>query len=351
MGLKRLKHRVKTFFLNRRLTQYKYVHLMFNDKFTAPMVEFFNKTFNPSEHIFLVKHFYQEFPMPRGENVVVVKSYKGCSFKKNQKVFCHSLFDYEVVKYLYAHPDILKEKAYWVIWGGDLYNAPRDEVNDFVRSNFKGYSPDVDQEVAMKNYHLEGKPFYSAVVCAFPTKGEMTEHVTPTSHDGVRVQINNSCDRSTLEILDQLARFKDEKLRVYTILSYGQMDYKEAILEKGRELFGEKFEPIEEYLAPEAYTQHMADIDILILNQNRQQGLGNVRLCLQMGKKVFIREDVTPYTWLRNAGLPVANTCALASMAFEDFCAYPERATAIETARDFYDIKKQIVAWQEVLDA
>ena len=53
--------------------------------------------------------------------------------------------------------------------------------------------------------------------------------------------VNNSADFTTLEMFDILAKYKDEDIHVYTVLSYiskGQEDYRLKIMQKGYETFG-----------------------------------------------------------------------------------------------------------------
>ena len=40
----------------------------------------------------------------------------------------------------------------------------------------------------------------------------------PIKHDGLRIQINNSCDESTLEMLEILSKFKDENITITYII-------------------------------------------------------------------------------------------------------------------------------------
>lgn len=149
--------------LQNRVEASKFVHLMFNDKFGKPFVDFLNANFDTKDHLVLCKKWF-EFPFPQGENVVDISRYEGLDFSKNDKVICHSLFDGELIDYLYAHKDTLQQRAYWCIWGGDLYEPIKDEKNDFVRENFRGYISDVDGDidVLQQKYSIKNKFFYRA---------------------------------------------------------------------------------------------------------------------------------------------------------------------------------------------
>ena len=139
--------------INERLHNAKYVHIMHNDKFIKPFVDFLNRNFDKEEHLVLCKRWCKQFSFPEGKNVIEINSLADLKFENVEKIFCHSLFDDELVKYLYKHKNILKEKAYWVIWGGDLYNAQRDEINDYVRCNFKAYINKCDESVCREKYN------------------------------------------------------------------------------------------------------------------------------------------------------------------------------------------------------
>lgn len=125
MGIaKKIKRYLEKRRLNKRIAQVKYAHLMFNDKFNKPFVDFLNRNFNPKEHLILCKRLFSEFPFPDGENVVEIKSYKGLVFKNGGKVICHSLFDCELVDYLFTHKDVLQQKRTGS-YGGGTYIMPR----------------------------------------------------------------------------------------------------------------------------------------------------------------------------------------------------------------------------------
>lgn len=307
--------------------QYRFIHIMFNDKFGKAWVDFVNKNFDTEEHLFLCKRCFDEFPFPQGKNVVEIKSLQGLDFSNAEKIFCHSLFDSELVEYLYAHQDILKQKAYWIIWGGDLYEALRDEKNDFVRENFKGYITDVDGDkvILEKKYTAnKNKKFYHAAY-TFPVSQEMVNNAKDTlsqranSNKAIVIQINNSCDKSTLEILDILSRFKDENIIIKMILSYGSLEFKEQIISKAHTMFGDKFQFIDTILSPQEYAKYVSQNDVLVYNQNRQQGLGNSFLALQFGTKLYIRSEISTYEHLSDKGCVVFDTHKIPQMNFSEF--------------------------------
>lgn len=305
--INKIKEKRKAKRINKIIRRYKFIHIMDSDKFAKPFVDFLNRNFDMKEHLVLCKRTDRdEFPFPHGENVIEIKTLLYLKFKNNEKVFFHSLFNHESVKYLYKHKDILKEKAYWQIWGGDLYNAPRDKKNDFVRENFRAYITDVDNDkvVLEKRYATrKNKKVYHATY-TFPVTINMIQQAKDSlkKRNATIIQINNSCDDSTLEMLDILSKFKMKNIIVKTILSYGKLEFKQAIIDKGNAIFGDKFEFIDMILPPQDYAKYVSENDVLILNQNRQQGLGNAFLALAFGTKLYIRSEISTYDYLIQNG-------------------------------------------------
>ena len=293
----KIKNKITKYKKIRKLKHAKYIHLMFNDKFNVPLVNFINKYFDTSEHFFLCKRSFKEFSMPVGDNVLEVRTYKKDYWKKLKfdKIICHSLFDGEIVDILYNNKEWLS-KAYWGIWGGDLYEAPRDKKNDYVRSHFKGYLTVPDRQETIARYGTNNNFFETFAI--FPINKEMLDNVVLDNHNYIQIQINNSCDKSTLEVLDSLSRFKNENIKLCTILSYGDLTYKDVILQKGKEIYGDKFFAILDYLSPQDYVNHLASNDIMIFNQNRQQGGGNILASLYLGKKIFIKKEISEFKHL-----------------------------------------------------
>lgn len=328
--------------INKVIGRYRFIHIMHNDKFNKPFVDFLNRNFDTKEHLVLCKRTCDEFPFPQGENVIEIKMFRYLSFKRVEKVFFHSLFDHESIKYLYKHKDILQEKAYWQIWGGDLYNAPRDEKNDFVRENFRGYITDVDGDRAVleKRYATrKNKKFYHATY-TFPVTLDMIDKAKNSlkKRNATIIQINNSCDESTLEMLDILSKFKDENIIIKTILSYGKLEFKEQIIDKGNAIFGNKFEFIETILSPQEYAKYVSENDVLVLNQNRQQGLGNSFLALAFGAKLYIRSEISTYDYLISNGNKVFDSTQIAQMGFAEFIAIDKetRQSNIQNSSKFF---------------
>jgi hypothetical protein len=74
---------------------------------------------------------------------------------------------------------------------------------------------------------------------------------------------------------------------------------------KGKNMFVEKFIPLTEFMDNEKYIQFLNNIDVAIFAHNRQQAMGNIISLLGMGKKVYMRKDITPWALFSEIGVKV----------------------------------------------
>ena len=317
----------------KRMKSVKYVHLMYNEKFNKPFVDFLNKYFDSEEHFIICRNFCDKL-VPTGSNVALVKTYWGFNLRlPNIKwIYAHSLFDGQVLEYLYYHRQILS-KTCWIVWGGsDPFFQRRDKYVMKVCPYFGMYSVGTDTRNLKGLYAPQGV-FVNPGGYQFPISKETMDKLlskprNDTDGKPVVIQINHSRDESTLEMLQLLARFKDENLIVRTVLSYSpsnQMKYKEEIIACGERLFGKKFIPVLDFMDAEHYAASLFENDILVMNQPRSQGLGNIVASLYLGTKVFIRSDVSSYRALRDEGAIIHDTLSIKDISWDEFVRHPQQ--------------------------
>lgn len=342
----RLVHLLSVWKARKLLRKAKYVHLIDNDKFGKPFVEFLNRNFSTDEHVVLCKR-TTNHPFPEGPNVLEIHNYFGLDLDRDniEKIICHSLLVPKTVDYLYKHLDVQRRKAFWLIWGADLYKAKRDEKNDTLRRNFKGYIGAIDRHYARAKYGISGDFFdlhlyaVNQIPLRYLLAAKGNKSVKP------RIQINNSCDASTIEAMKALARHAG-KIVVTTILSYGDMKWKDEIIELGNKLFGDDFEPITEYMNAQDFSEFLKGVDVYVLNQRRQQGVTTLVAHLELGHKAYIREDVTTYRYLHEHGVDIGDSCKLRDMTLEEVLYYPEvsRQRARKVCRELWLDEKLVAA-------
>jgi hypothetical protein len=301
------------------------LHIAGCDKFIPPFVEFVKEHFDFDQHEFLLTDGMASHELKSEPNVFLYKRlirkrlmyYSRAVIKMHQakKVIFHGLFDIRLVYILFFMPWLLK-KCYWIIWGGDLY-APQFaektwkwKVKEFFRraviknmghlvTYIKG-----DYKLAQKWYGASGQ--YHE--CFMYTSNLYKEYdVTKKQHSVVNIMVGNSADpmNNHFEVFDKLEAFKDDEIQIYVPLTYGNKDYAQQVIAEGKQRFGEKFKPLTEHMPFEKYLEFLGLIDIAIFNHRRQQAMGNTITLLGLGKKVFLRTDVTQWDFFKNHGIEV----------------------------------------------
>lgn len=304
---------------------------MHNDKFISSYIEFINQNFNMNEHYFFIFGgiLKKEMPIPNYLNIKYIEKpkIKNIFLKilitvpllyynllkkmiKSEKIYFHSLFDERIILFLFIFRKFLK-KSNWIIWGGDLYcyeKRRKDlkyflwyKIEDYVKSNVAYVNTLVpqDYEVAKKYYKIKGK--YKRALYTSKNNFDFIDKLKPDIKKEIYVQIGNSADPSNkhFEILDTLKKFKKEKIKIFSILSYGgDQKYINKVIEYGNNIFGTKFIPIVDFLSRDKYWQYLINIDILIFNHKRQQGLGNIAMLSYFEKKIYLRDDISSWDYL-----------------------------------------------------
>ena len=93
----------------------------------------------------------------------------------------------------------------------------------------------------------------------------------------IMVLVGNSGDPSNnhIDIYKALTKIKGD-FKVLSFLTYGKTDYIKNIMARGYDILGEKFIPITDHMAREEYFHFIENIDVVIMNHYRQQGVGNI---------------------------------------------------------------------------
>ncbi|WP_309499589.1 TDP-N-acetylfucosamine:lipid II N-acetylfucosaminyltransferase [Sulfurovum sp.] len=312
------------------MKSYKIVHIINNDKFIKPFMEFIENNFEGNEHLFVFLYGGDErnFPIPKANNVININNkYIG---KKNilrlakvlnqlmlnaEKVILHGLFSYDLINYLYLHQKFLK-KCYWVMWGGDLYShvlSSKTIGNAFGRHRKKTVIRRIvglityikgDYELAQKWYGAQGE-YYECFM--YPSNLYKEYGMKPKEHSTITIQVGNSADPTNnhIEVFNKLEKYKYKDIKIIVPLSYGNQDYAKEVIEQGKKIFGVKLVPLTEFIPFDKYLDILSNIDIAIFNHNRQQAMGNIITLLGLGKKVYMRHDITPWKMFEDTGINV----------------------------------------------
>ena len=312
----------------------KNLHIMPNDKFNKEFIEFINKNFNKEEHYFLLisvpsskvynisedtnlNVFNYEFKTPKKSilrapllAIQLIKFYKILYLlsKKAEKIFFHDASNYQI-PFLYFFRKILK-KSYYLIWSTEkskyeskfLFN----KMFKYVKGNFKGYITMLEEDytIIQTDYNATGKLFKCF---AYPSNIYKRINFKETNKDSLYIQIGNSAQlcNNHIEIFDILKKYRDENIKLFCILSYGDEGELENIISYGKNVFGDKFIPVTEYMEYSKYMEFLAKIDIAIFGHDIHKALGNITSLLSMKKTVYLKRKISTYKTLSELGIKI----------------------------------------------
>lgn len=235
---------------------------------------------------------------------------------KAKKIIIHSLASPFLLLYLFLLPNLAR-KAYWAIWGKDLYffkiiKKPRlhHKIYEFFRKRvIKRISNIIS--ISHRDVALAKKWYGSTAMIhhcfGYPSNcyKEFSKHIKRTNT--ILILVGNSADPSNnhFEAFSMIEKFKDEDIKVITLLSYGDHRYAKKVIKTGKALFGKKFIAIEKLLPLTSYYNLLATVDIGIFAHKRQQAMGAIISLLGMKKKVYLRKDITTWGTLFDLGITV----------------------------------------------
>lgn len=303
----------------------KILHLGHATVFLPPFIKKMGEEqFNKNQHAFFLDQSIATHSVIESKNVKLFN--KGImknfllllnltfTMNKSDKIFLHGLFCPKIILVVFFMPWVLN-KTYWVIWGADLYAYKYQ----------KGWKKKIKylfiSRIAKKVGHMVTyiKGDYENAVRWFGSKAEyhecfmyksniFKEYSLPESSDNViNILLGNSADPTNFhqEIFSKIQRVNDKNIKIYVPLSYGDELYAKEIIKVGREFFDKKISFITEIMPFELYLDFLAKIDVVLFNHPYQQGMGNTITLLGLGKKVYMRSDVTQWKLFKDLGISV----------------------------------------------
>lgn len=298
------------------------LHLFgWDKKFFLPFRDLIHEHFADGRHQFIVFGDVTEDDVPASPDTRVMpnilKNSVGMTMAMNKadKIIIHGFFNNHLFYLLAMQPWFLK-KCYWVMWGGDLYihEAPvkdwRWKKNELFRhyifkriGHFITYIKG-DYELARRWYGAKGEYHHCLM---YPSNVYKQFCLPPKQGETTNILAGNSAGPTNNheEIFDKLTAYKQDNIQIFCPLSYGPTDNAEHIAKLGKEMFGEKFTPLLEFMPVDKYIELLGQIDIAVFAHRRQQGMGNIIKLLGLGKKVYMRSDITPWAIFDELGVKV----------------------------------------------
>ncbi|HEX4058514.1 MAG TPA: TDP-N-acetylfucosamine:lipid II N-acetylfucosaminyltransferase, partial [Galbitalea sp.] len=173
-----------------------------------------------------------------------------------------------------------------------------------ARSTYFSAPVPVDEQVFRSRFpQFRGR--YSQLNYASLEETFTTASRAKSKSGGVLIGNSASPTNNHLDAFELLACQDLGERRVIVPLSYGSAAYRDVIVQRGTELFGANFLPLIERMPLDEYNEVVGNCDTIIMNQRRQQALGNIGTALYAGAGIFLDEVNPLYGFLKQQGVSV----------------------------------------------
>lgn len=239
-----------------------------------------------------------------------------------------------------APPEI---KFVWALWGGEVYcrtpefydhsNIANTEA-EHLRQEFEWLQRKEHGPFSHNNYPALRLAFSKIKlnICALEDElrlfksrmpylnagwAQWSYNTLPDHYDkpnGINIILGNSASpmNNHIPMLELLSRHDLTGRQVIVPLSYGDMTYARQVIQVGKQLLGDHFHPLTDFMELDAYRELMLTCNIMIMNHIQERGFGTLMMALNNGISAVLRPDSVIYNILKPLNLKIFSTAELA---------------------------------------
>lgn len=321
----------------------KILHLFRSSQFTEGFIKTINKYSTGYDHTFLV---YGTAFLPDDLGYLYEKNvrYVAAMYRELRKpllseyfdsfdqIIYHGIFDSCILSFFF-NSRILLPKLFLYFWGGDIPLLGTEEEKTIKKSVIHEAAGIIvivesDYKKIVDIYQPCGK-YFCMQYCSEQQLYFMKKYLSPhhrEKKDEIFIQLGNSATKTNnhIEILKILEKFKNEKIRIYLPLAYGDIEYAKKVIEYGKQIFGDKIVVQTEMVTMEEFIKVLAKMDIGIFAMDRQQALGSIYMLAMNGSKLYVKWKSQLDNFLSDElKCQVSHVEDIISMDFEKFIAMP----------------------------
>lgn len=169
--------------------------------------------------------------------------------------------------------------------------------------------------------------------------------------EAIYIQVNHRADRilNHKEVLSRLYAYKDENIRVFVPLCYGDKEYGDEIEEYALKLFGSKAICPREVMPYDEYMAYLMRVDIFIMNSERQVGLGNIHPMIRMQKKIYMPESSVLFKYFNQYGNGIQDVKMIGKERYSDLIKDVDMNALCEHVNDYLNVDS-IHEWRGIFD-
>lgn len=340
------------------------LHFVDDNIFINGAIQLFEK-YAPSQNIFIVNSDTSTVRnVVPSERIIVMRLMGLNNYTKIKKIvedhkinfiYVHFLRGIKAV-YINKIKENIPVKTFWIFYGADLYdllyrdygyqlydaaeikkyNPVQEKAVSIVKKAiFYAVGKTTEKEAIMKfignldyfcfwnTYDFELlKKYYKTGAAFIPFlyfNALSINHHPLSLKRKIRIVINNSASPTGnhITLLNKIHQIDTEQTieKLIVPLSYGNQVIREQTLKLGTQLFGDRFNPLVEFMPKDAYFKLFEEVSVAFFGARRQEAAGNIFQLLDRGVKIFLRNDNNMIDFLRDKGYRVfsfeddLNTC------------------------------------------
>lgn len=308
--------------------RYKYIHVFPALVFMRFFYEMIEESDDITQHLFFINWYRQEdlfkmYPFICGKNIknnnilILSDLYEFVDpyidgkninevffsnkmeeiFEAADKIILHSAYMKVAGRKLFGEiADKMGEKMCWTCFGTDgYYEEDNPIVNEVIRKVKMPYAapariPDIQQ-----NYKIPIKEMNATY--SYISKSVLKNDIEKSNEDNcIKILLGHSAVDYGNHIygLKLLEKYRNENIKIYCPLSYTHTGgvYSKGVIEKGKEIFGDKFIPILEYIEPNDYYAFLRTINVAILPLTRLAAGTTLTYLSAIGKKIYMSKEL-----------------------------------------------------------
>jgi len=324
----------------------KYLHICTGANYVTVngFTKLINENFDPSEHLFLISD-QESNPLQKVskyENVVFLPNADTENIEELFKymavcnhIFFHSMgFSWRFQKRMLKDKALMR-KSTWVEWGADLFDwktANKNKIKEIIVNGvLKSWRKNVgsvvcifpaDEKIYREQFGNKTKIFHAIYSLFYHEDMDRTRPTILKPDDNIHVLVGHSAVKNChhFECLDSLGHFAKEKIVLHIPLTYGDMEYRDEVIEYAKKLFPEeKLDFIMDNVPLDEYVRFLWTVDIGVFKVYRQIALGNICKLLYMCKKVYLPKGSLMYDCFLDKNTEVFDFDTIKDLSFEEF--------------------------------
>lgn len=176
----------------------------------------------------------------------------------------------------------------------------------------------------------------------------------PDGKQPIKILFGNSSDPTGnhIDAFDYIAKNIKCDYEIYSFLSYGDKKCKDWAIAYGKEVLGDKFHPVVDFMDKVSFVKFMNEMDVIMMFHNRQQAEGNIMTSLVLGKPVFMKPANPQYGMLKRMGVvPVYDVRTMHEMDLIEAirCAQQHRQETIKHVGAEYSMETRLKHLEKII--